>query len=341
VGINVFAALPSVSCSGRFFGLFADVLSGYPSYDAESLERLRSFDPAGRIPMEVAREIALDQVRKTGDVDLGLKVGRTVSLGAAGMLDYAMHTAATVRDAMEVGSRYSRLFSDTIRLQVDVNGRRAVLRVEHRDPVPRVIADFALTAWFVNHAAPALRKVPRVECWFSHERPARLAEYERTFAPYALRFGAPCTGLELDREYLDRPLPAADPGLHAMLCEHAAAMRARLSEPRTFATRVGEIATTELDGGTPTAEAVAMRLRMSTRTLARRLEGEGTTFRAVLDRRRQELALRYVSARPFELGEVAARLGFSHVEAFHRAFKRWTGQTPLAYRRAQQGPVGA
>jgi AraC-like DNA-binding protein len=335
------AALQPSTCSGRFFGLFAEVLSGYETYDAPSLERLRSFDPAGRIPMQLASELALDQVRKTGDADLGLKVARTVSLGAPGMLDYAMHTAATVRDAMEVGSRYSRLFSDVVRLQIEEHGRRAILRVDHSEPVPRVIADFAVAAWFVNHATPALRGLPHVECWLSHARPPRIVEYERTFAPYALRFGAPCTGLELDRDCLDLPLPAADPGLHAVLCEHAAASCARLSEPRTFATRVGEIATTQLETGTPTATTVARRLRMSTRTLARRLEDEGTTFRALLDGLRRELALRYVGACPIELSEVTARLGFAHVEAFHRAFKRWTGQTPLAYRRSRNVALDA
>jgi AraC-like DNA-binding protein len=291
--------------------------------------------------MRLASEHAIDQVRKTGDADLGLRVARTVSLGAPGMLDYAMHTAATVRDAMEAGSRYSRLFSDTIRLRVEEQGRRAFLRVEHSEPVPRVIADFAVAAWFLNHAAPALRGLPGVECWLSHARPARIVEYERTFSPYGLRFGAPCTGLELDRDYLDLPLPAADPGLHAVLCEHAAALCAGLTEPRTFARRVGEIALAQLDTGTPTAATVARRLRMSTRTLARRLETEGTTFRAVLDGLRRDLALRYVGACPVELSEVTVRLGFAHVEAFHRAFKRWTGQTPLAYRRAQNVALGA
>jgi AraC-like DNA-binding protein len=80
---------------------------------------------------------------------------------------------------------------------------------------------------------------------------------------------------------------------------------------------------------------------MSTRTLARRLEDEGTTFRALLDGLRRELALRYVGACPIELSEVTARLGFAHVEAFHRAFKRWTGQTPIAYRRAQNVALDA
>ena len=77
---------------------------------------------------------------------------------------------------------------------------------------------------------------------------------------------------------------------------------------------------------------------MSPRTLGRRLEHEGTTFKELLDDLRRRLALRYVGgARSRALTEIAFLLGFSQSAAFHRAFKRWTGQTPLEYRRERRG----
>ena len=82
-------------------------------------------------------------------------------------------------------------------------------------------------------------------------------------------------------------------------------------------------------------------MRMSRRTLSRKLEHEGTSFFAVTDGVRREMALAYVLDRRLELTEVAFLLGFSHVESFHRAFKRWTGETPVGYRRANAGPVVA
>ena len=95
-----------------------------------------------------------------------------------------------------------------------------------------------------------------------------------------------------------------------------------------------EGASRELIDGDPTVFSVARQLRMSARTLARRLEREGTTFSALVDSLRQELALRYVTHHELAFTEIAFRLGFSHVEAFYRAFRRWTGQTPLRYRRS-------
>jgi len=72
---------------------------------------------------------------------------------------------------------------------------------------------------------------------------------------------------------------------------------------------------------------------MSMRTLARRLESEGTTFRDLVDEVRRKLAVDHVGNRDIGFSELSYRLGFSHVAAFHRAFRRWTGQTPLTYRR--------
>jgi AraC-like DNA-binding protein len=82
-----------------------------------------------------------------------------------------------------------------------------------------------------------------------------------------------------------------------------------------------------------TAANVARALGMSRRTLRRRLEAEGTSFVDELDSARRELGLAYVSDSEIPLKEIAYSLGFSHVESFHRAFKRWSGVTPQAYRR--------
>ncbi len=90
----------------------------------------------------------------------------------------------------------------------------------------------------------------------------------------------------------------------------------------------------ELCGGSPTLEHLAARLHMSARTLHRRLAEEGTTFRRVVTDVRRELAERHLREQRLAIGEIGFLLGFSEASAFHRAFKRWTGWPPLAYRRA-------
>src|SRR5262249_45974404 len=87
-----------------------------------------------------------------------------------------------------------------------------------------------------------------------------------------------------------------------------------------------------LEDGQPDLPAIANALKMSTRTLQRRLEAEGTSFQELVDAVRQELARVYVADPKYALGEVAYLLGFSEITAFTRAFKRWTGTTPSRWR---------
>jgi AraC-like DNA-binding protein len=85
-------------------------------------------------------------------------------------------------------------------------------------------------------------------------------------------------------------------------------------------------------GADPTAARLPARLKMSVRTLNRLLAGEGTSFRELLDARRRDLATRYLAGNDVSIAEVAFLLGFSELSSFHRAFKRWTGETPGEFR---------
>lgn len=73
---------------------------------------------------------------------------------------------------------------------------------------------------------------------------------------------------------------------------------------------------------------VAGQLAMSTRTLHRRLEGEGTTFQRVLDATREALARHYLANPDLSAGEISFLLGYAETSSFYRAFHDWTGSTP-------------
>jgi AraC-like DNA-binding protein len=330
----------NVPCySARFITPFAQVLADYETINPESLNRLKAIDPASRIPTALAHELAASQVAETGDADLGFKAAAALPLGRAGALDYVMHSAPTVRESVESGDRYIRSFSDVLNVRHDVDGERAMIRLDLGTPMPRAIVDFTVAAWYANHLRTPLAEATHLECLFTHAKPERTNEYERAFSPAALRFDAPFNGFVFDRDLLDEPLSTADASTHAVLSEHVALTVAHLTTRRTLVARVREITMRDLVQGGPSVFSVARQLRMSARTLGRRLEREGTTFSAVLDQLRKELALGYVGNHGIAFTDIAFRLGFSHVEAFHRAFKRWTGQTPLTYRRARLPPT--
>lgn len=115
-------------------------------------------------------------------------------------------------------------------------------------------------------------------------------------------------------------------------------LRQRLREldaSATTAQRVRSALLELLPGGESDIAAVAARLSMSKRTLQRRLEDEGDTFRTVVNRTREDLAWHYLTQTALPVGEIGFLLGFDDPNSFVRAFQEWTGQTPREGRMAR------
>lgn len=101
----------------------------------------------------------------------------------------------------------------------------------------------------------------------------------------------------------------------------------------TLITRVRKSIVEHLPSGLANIEKVASGLNMSTRTLQRMLQQEETSFITILNESRMELALQYVNDPKMDMTEIAFLLGFSEQSSFSRSFKRWTGKSPVLYRR--------
>lgn len=336
-----------LTCTGRFVSPFVRALASYRGLPASGLARLRVLAAQDRVPLADAGRSLEGWVRHCRDESLGLRVGRTMQLGLGGPLDYAMCSAASVRQSMQVAMRYSRLYSDALLPKLELAGERAIIRLDSKIPWRRVVADFTVSTWYATHLKPRLElhlnsskeHAPcrlALECCFAHPKPADISEYERAFEGSTLRFDAGFYGFVLDAAVIDAPLLTADVALHATHVEHLELLYARLdaSTPRNIEARVRQALGSDLRCSFASADRVARALHMSRRTLARRLDEEGTTFSEVLDSHRRELGVRYVARSALTLAEISERLGFSQVQGFGRAFRRWTGRSPLEYRNA-------
>jgi AraC-like DNA-binding protein len=276
-------------------------------------------------------------VEMSGDPSIGLKAARECSPGDGGVLDYAISSASTVQDAIDTAVRYVRLVNDALELRFEIVGDDAILRLDNRVILPRPATDYQVGAMFrafshvwASGAGASLRVL------FNYAAPDHTQEHALTFGDVPVHFAAPFSGFVFDAACLAGRLASADLRLHDMILQQAEKMLEELPRARGVTERVRSAILAELPGGNPSVSHVAPRLHMSPRTLERKLEREGTTFSSLLEDLRKRLALRYVSSHDLELTEIAFLLGFSQSTAFHRAFKRWTGDTPLKYRRAQQ-----
>jgi AraC-like DNA-binding protein len=284
-----------------------------------------------RVSQDAVHEMLVAGVERLRDEQLGLKLGFTMSMGSGGPFDYAVRSAPTLGESLAVASRYSSLLTDSFRVSFETWRDQALVRLENEAVWPRSASDFAMSALYKLHVA---EQVPasQLECWFPYATPRNTGEYQRIFAGASLRFGAPFHGFVFDRARAEIPMPGADKVLHALLRSCADSLLVELSAPPALSAAVRRLIAAEIPSGNPDAERIARALCMSRRTLSRKLEREHTSFNAELDGVRRKLALEYVCDCNIPLSEVAFRAGFSHVESFHRAFRRWTKQTPLTYR---------
>lgn len=323
----------------RLIRPFLKVFSKDPRFQKELLDPLWAMDPDDRMPIALALELMRGGIEISGDPSIGLKAAAEVERGDYGVLEYVARSAPTIFAALEVLGRYLALVNDALRFNYEVKDGRVTIRFESTIVLPRPSADFQSAAfyWATKLLLDPETAAAPVEVWFEHAQPDDVSEYRKTFGDNKVLFGMPNNGFTFAAELLERPLPSADEKLHALIRKHADALVAELPRAQSFTQRVRELLLKELEGGNPSAVRIASALHMSGRTLTRRLEDEGTTFKDLLDDLRKSLSLRYVGSTDLGLSEIAFLLGFSQSAAFHRAFKRWTAQTPLEYRRARRG----
>lgn len=308
----------------------------------EELARKSRFDPAtaddpdARITLELEERLWTEGERLSGDADLGLHAAELLKPGTFDVFDYAVRTAPTLRLALERAARYNRLTHDSA--VYDLTDEGDTLRVEHHFQYGsgrqcRHSAELTLASHVViGSQITGVRLVPQsVE--FVHARPAFVAEHQRLFG-VAPRFGAPVNALVWSRADLERPVVTADPELSKVIERHAQALLAQRVRPAlTTADRVRRELGALLQHGEASLPAVALRLKLSERTLQRHLAQEGTRFEQLLDDLRRQLALRYLHDRSLGVGQVAYLLGYAEPSPFFRAFRRWTGSSPSEVRR--------
>jgi AraC-like DNA-binding protein len=316
---------------------FVRFFAAYPAA-RDIVAPLAQLEPDSRIPANDVRQLLLGASLATGpQYNLGLRVGRITERGETTAVDYVAASAATLAESIAVTARNFRLVNEAVSLSVLRNGDYALVRFDSRIPWEKVTADYMLSSIFLNHVRGQIDDLSRIEVWFAYPAPIHREEYSEIFAPAQVRFGAACYGFRIPVHELDRPLRGADPHLHQLLRKHVAQLMVELPSCTSFDGRVTQVLSELLAASEPpTARQVAQQLGISTRTLARRLEAEGTTFYEVLDRLRQRLAIDYVRCTKLSQCEISARLGFAHAAAFHRAFKRWTSTTPAMLRKLHE-----
>jgi AraC-like DNA-binding protein len=292
--------------------------------------------PDGRLPRHVVAEMSQALNEATGDPGFSLRAAAHAELGDFELYEYLMRTSATLGEHLELSGRYLPLLDDASRSELLRDGRYAIWC--HRTPsevqIPAAMNDTALVWGILNaRRCTGVDLVP-FEVRFAHERPRYATEYTRFFRCPVV-FGAECNASVMSVEALRLPFGTADAALHRILRRQADAALAALPLGDPFQQRVRALIEVELPRGGAELTTVARKVHTSVSTLRRRLHAAGVGFAALVEDVRKAAARRYLDDPDLTLEDIALRVGFAHEPAFHRAFKRWYGQTPAQYRRAR------
>jgi AraC-like DNA-binding protein len=271
--------------------------------------------------------------RQTGDEIFGLRFGTGYKLENMGALGELAVNSATLGDGLRNLCAYFPAIQEHSTLALEEAEGFVFMRYLIRDGrIAQRRQDAELTiAMFSTLFTRALGPgwAPE-EVHFEHLRGADAAEI-RGVVRAPVYFAAPSNALVVRRTDLAARMPGADvsrlPALHAQVRAQAAAAR-----PDDFVGRVVAEIRGGFQNGDASIDAVAGRLGFSRAGLYRRLAAEGVDFSALTQRVRQTLAEFYVGQAGIAFTEIAPLLGYSELSAFSRAFARWTGRSPQAFR---------
>lgn len=269
-------------------------------------------------------------LQMTGRADLGLELGSRNNLGHFGLPGFAMAAARTFGEALEIGLRYQRQAGSMMDVSFERTGAHAALVATPwlRDPsvLPFLAEELFSSVIAVQRVLLSGKLLPEaVE--FTYPAPPYAQRYREIFG-CPVRFGQARNRLIFSSRWLSMPTttrsPIASAELHAVLDDQA---HRAASGSRAAAVAVEQVLSRTQEMA-PSIENVARTLGVSVRTLRRRLNEVGSSFRELSDSVRARSAEQMLRQKDLTVADVGARLGFSDVRAFRRAFKRWAGRPP-------------
>jgi AraC-like DNA-binding protein len=318
-----------------------------PSCNVESLLRragltLQSIeDPHARIGAESQIEFLKVVAEALHDPLLGFHLAESFDPRELGLLYYVQASSATLGEALARVARYGSVAHEGLAAKC-VSGHALTLRIDYVG-VPRHIdrhqMEFLITA-FIRICRQLTRTHLRpIRVRLAHPRHEASAALE-DFLGQSIVFGAGYDEITYVGAAADLPVTSKDPYLNQALVHYwEDALERRGSAQRPLRAAVENAILPLLPHGKARLGGIAEALRLSSRTLARKLAAENLTFAQVLDELRADLAERYLEDPVLSISHIAWLLGFQEASALTHAFKRWTGEAPTHWRRAERNPT--
>lgn len=294
-----------------------------------------------RIPIAQMSILWEHAVNLTGDELFGIRVGRYATPTTFSSLGVAILSSCSTKDLLRCYARYSHVFSTAADIRLEETDEHFIVHAEvfqrdediaeSKDKPSHYAIDAVLSSLhtLINIHPQRVDFLERVE--LTRSQPKGDVDYSQMFN-CEVSFNNPSIKMICNKAAVEKSLPDCNQQLAHATEKICASELATLHQNDTLA----QIRHTLFKGfaqGDASLETIAAELYMSPRTLHRKLEEKDTSFRREMESVRHELAVKYLKQNNLSLGEISYKLGYSSSSNFSRAFKRWTGKTPQAFRR--------
>lgn len=290
-------------------------------------------DPALTLPFSTFRQLILDALQITQEPALGLLIGERLLLNTHGILGYAAMNSSTIRQAVEVFERYIRLRTPLVAPHHQIKGKQFRIVFEESYPLgdirrPVLEAVVLTVKNVLDYITMGARNVQQVAFAFATPGYAALAE---DLFNCEVKYQQDWTGFALSVDVVDVPLKMNDPTTFREASQICQRELEKLSRNESLAMRVRRVML-EKGNGFPSLNVTARLFHLTPRTLHRHLIEEGTSYKAILEDVRHNLAVEHLKSSRLSIQEIAFSLGYTDIANFRRAFKRWEGIAPSEYR---------
>ena len=307
-----------------------------PLFEQAGIDFKAIDDPYQRIRLDRFTHLLELAAQLTDKPNLGLELGSRQNPAKWGAFGYVVLNSPTVGSALSNMARFLKpaqggTLMAYVRKDNQISIEYSILhpRVKHKEQD----AEFAMA--YVKHVVEQLcgTSVQPESVYFEHSPMSELGLYEKLFGvtPY---FDQPVNTISFSKALEDRPVPSADLQLYPIIKHHLIDLENSTPDDLDLRAQVAYQIRQLLPGGGCRLETVANALAVGPRTLQRQLQRQRCSFGEVLDQTRRSLALQHIEAATLEVKEISYLLGFSDSSHFIRAFKGWTGETPMRYRQA-------
>ncbi len=265
---------------------------------------------------------------------LVLRYGQRVTLTALGVLGYALLCCSDLKQLLGLLSRYHRLISPNCDIRVTAEREYMAMSV-HGGMLGESVGPMDCELFFAaaNACLHQLFSATqfKVKARFSYPAPAYAAAYREVLGGDVI-FGSDDNKLLVSAELLSKPLHFGNPTMLKLYQHQCDELLAKMDNHAEYVRSVKQILLAT-PGQFPTIETVAGQLNLGVRTLRRRLDAEGSSYKSIVRQLRCELAETYLRSSPLSIFEIADMLGYEDVSNFRRAFIQWKGVSPAQYRK--------